>query len=289
MKSEHILLIDTEKNVLYTYKALLEEYGYHVDIATSEKEALAKLSRESFAVLITEFYLKGHDLTSFLKEVKCFHPEIYIIMTTAAYISSDIYEAILNAGVDDFFVKPFPPQRLLATIKKGIKRRSEVKKNAQSETKLRNLENLFASDPLYSGQYKIICNNLYFHRRLRYEIMRAKRYNRQFTLLLFSINSLSNLPHLENKQNFTNQLSEMLLKNTRRTDTITRYNGSYALILLEATTDGTKILTGRLQEQIAHTPTIQDTSPNQNLKFDYFSYPDHSELIDKWMIEAEKE
>ena len=288
MESEHILLIDTEKNVLYIYKSLLEEYGYHVDIATSEKEALEKLSRESFAILITEFYLKGHDLTVFLKEVKCFHPEIYIIMTTAAYITSDIYEEILNAGVDDFFVKPFPPQRLLATIKKGIKRRLSVIENTQSEVKLRNLEKLFATDPLYSGRYKIICNNLYFHRRLRYEIMRAKRYNHQFTLLLFSTNSSSNLLHLENKKEITNLLSEILLKNTRRTDTITRYNESFSLILLEATTNGTKILAGRLQEQIAQTPTLQDARTYKNLKFDYYSYPDHSELIDQWIIEAEK-
>ena len=80
----------------------------------------------------------------------------------------------------------------------------------------------------------------------------------------------------------------MLLKNTRRTDIITRYNGSFALILLEAKTDGTKILTERLQKQISHTPVIQGFNTCKNLNFDYYSYPDHSELIDKWIIEAEK-
>lgn len=288
MAPEHILLIDTEKNVLNTYKALLEEEGYCVDIATSEKEALEKISLDIFAVLITELYLKGNNLTSVLKEIKCFYPEIYIIMTTGAYISSDIYDEIINAGVDDFFLKPFPPQRLLTIIKKGIKRISEIKKNAQSDVRLRKLENIFATDPLYSGRYKIICNNLYFHRRLRYEIMRAKRYDRQFSLLLFSINSSSNGLHLDNNHDFTKQLSEMLLKNTRKTDIVTKYNGSFALILLEATTNGTKILTGRLQEQLAQIPIIVNAQTHENLKFDYYSYPDQSELIDKWIIEAEE-
>ena len=288
MKSEHILLVDTEKNVLNTYKALLEEEGYFVDIATSPTEVLEKLSRNIFAILITELYLKGNDLTGVLKEVKCFYPEIYVIMTTGAYISSDIYEEILNVGVDDFFAKPFSPQRLLATIKKGIKRISEVKKYAQSDMRLRSLEKLFATDPLYSGRYKIICNNLYFQRRLRYEMMRSKRYNRQFSLLLFTIHSSSSLLNPENNQKFTKHLSNILLNNTRKTDIITKYNGIYALILLEATINGTKILTGRLKEQIAYTPSIEEVNAYKNLRFDCYAYPDHSELIDQWITDAEK-
>ena len=40
MPGEKVLLVDTEKNVLLAYQAVLEEEGYQVEIATSVKQAL---------------------------------------------------------------------------------------------------------------------------------------------------------------------------------------------------------------------------------------------------------
>ena len=90
----------------------------------------------------------------------------------------------------------------------------------------------------------------------------------------------------------SNEVSKIILKNTRQTDVITRHNGSFALILLETSNDGTKILTGRLQDQIINTPFIKDKPHYQqiikNFKIDHISYPDQSEFIHKWVSEAEK-
>ena len=54
MPGEKILIIDTEKNVLLTYKTVLEEEGYHVDLAMSIPEALNHIATTSYAVLVTE-------------------------------------------------------------------------------------------------------------------------------------------------------------------------------------------------------------------------------------------
>jgi len=295
MSGEKVLLVDTEKNVLLAYQAVLEEEDYQVDIATSEKEALEKLSSQSFAVLITEFYLKGENTVNLVKHVKHYYPEIYIIMITAVSQKSDTYEEIINAGVDDYFKKPFSSKSLLVNIKKGLKRRALAVKNVQLEERLKNMEYLFSSDPYYSNKDKIICNNLYFHKRIRDEIVRAKRYNHQFSLLLFDLNPSGNMhKHLEpeNKQNISNEVSKTLLKNTRQTDVITQYNGNFVLILLETSNNGSKILARRLQEQITNNPTIKNKLPYQqianNLKFDHISYPEHTECIHKWVSESEK-
>ena len=288
MGNKNILLLDTEKNVLLTYQTVLKEEGYQVDIATSEKEAIEKLSNHSYAILITELYLKGKDTINLIKQTKRYHPETYIIMITAISLISDIYEEIINAGVDDYFTKPFSSKGLLVNIKKGLKRRSLVLKNVQLEERLRNMEHLLSSDPYYSDENKVICHNLYFRKRLQDEIMRAKRYNHQFSLVLFDINHSDN----DNKQNVSNEVSKIILKNTRQTDVITRHNGSFALILLETSNDGTRILTGRLQDQIINTPFIKDKPYYQqiikNFKIDHISYPDQSEFIHKWVSEAEK-
>lgn len=295
MPGEKVLLVDTEKNVLLAYQTVLEEEGYQVNIAKSEKEALEKLSCQSFSVVITEFYLKGKNTIKMVKRIKQSYPEIQIIMISAVTLKQDTYEEIINVGVDDYFTKPFSSRSLLANIKKGLKRRALVIKNVKLEEKLTNMELLFSSDPYYSSEDKIVCNNLYFHKKLKEEIMRAKRYNHQFSLLLFDLNPSENgHEHLEpgNMQNIANEVSLILLEHTRQTDVITQYNGNFALILLETSNDGTKILTNRLQEQITDIPTIKKKPDYQqivkNVKFDYVSYPEHSELIHKWVSEAEK-
>jgi len=292
MENKNILLVDSEKNVLLSYQTVLKEEGYNVEIATIEKVALEKILNQKFAVLITEFYLKGKNTTNLVKQTRQNYPEIYITMITAASLNHSMYEAVINAGVDDFFTKPFSTNSLILNIKKGIKRRDLILNNVHLEEKLSKMNNLFSSDPFYSDKYKIICNNLCFRKRLQYEMARAKRYNHQFSLVLLDINSEINSSADENKHNISNEVSQILLKNTRQTDIITRYNGSFALILLETPTDGTKILTGRLEDRISNIPVIKDNLPHRqimkNLKIDYILYPEQSESIHKWVNEAEK-
>lgn len=295
MPGEKVLLVDTEKNVLLAYQAILEEEGYRVDIATSEKEALEKLSQQTFSVLITEFYLKGKTTSELVKQVKQDYPELYIIMISAVTLKSDTYEEIINAGVDDYFSKPFSSRNLLVNIKKGLKLRTFIMRHLQLEERIKNMEFLFSTDPYYSNEDKILCNNLYFHKKLRDEIMRAQRYNSQFSLLLFDLNSSGNGHNNldpEYRGNVINLISQILLNHTRQTDVITQYDGSFAIILLETPKGGTKVLAERLQEQIIDIPIfkndLQYQQLSENVKFDCVSYPEHSETIHNWVSKAEK-
>jgi len=295
MPGEKVLLVDTEKNVLLAYQAVLEEEGYKVEIATSKDEALEKLSYQSFSVLITEFYLKGKTTIELVKRVKQDYPEIYIIMISAATLKTNTYEEIINAGVDDHFIKPFSSRNLLVTIKKGLKLRAILMKNIHLEENLKNMELLFSSDPYYTNETKLLCNNLYFQKKLREEIMRAKRYNNRFSLLLFDLNSSGN-GHKDldpkNRETISSAVSHILLEHTRQTDVITQFDGSFALILLETSNEGTKILAERLQEKIINIPIIKNEPQYQkitkNVKFDYGSYPEQAEMIHNWVSEAEK-
>jgi len=295
MPGEKVLLVDTEKNVLLAYQAVLEEEGYKVEIATSKDEALEKLSYQSFSILITEFYLKGKVTTELVKRVKQDYPEIYIIMISAVTLKTDTYEEIINAGVDDYFIKPFSSRNLLVNIKKGLKLRALLLKNVHLEENMKNMELLFSSDPYYSNETRISCNNLYFQKKLREEIMRAKRYNNRFSLLLFDLNTSGN-GHMdldpENMHNIANTISKILLDHTRQTDVITQYDGNFALILLETTNEGTKVLAERLQDKIINIPIIKNDPQYQQIshdvKFDYVSYPEQSETIHKWVSKAEK-
>ena len=76
MEAEKILSVDTEKNILLTYKTVLEDEGYQADIALSEQEALRKLTQNNYSVIITEFYLKSSTTLNLINYVQKTKPEM---------------------------------------------------------------------------------------------------------------------------------------------------------------------------------------------------------------------
>jgi len=291
MSGEKILLVDTEKNVLLAYKAVLQEEGYRVETATNEEEAFKKIAEENFSVVITELYLKSRATTGLIKQIKQNYPDVYIIMITATSLSPETYEKIINTGVDDYFTKPFSPQALLANIKKGLRRRQVLIKNRELETKLKSIDNLAYSYDLQSLREKIkpIFNKSYFSTMLQHEMVRAKRYNHSFSLMTFDINPKDKnvAPSLaEDKKGIADELSHILLNNTRRTDIITIYNGTIALILVETSKDGTRVFQTRLQKEIEHTISKNSSADSKlfkNISIDFLTYPEQSQSIEEWM------
>ena len=295
MPTIKILNLDTEKNVLLANQSFLNEAGYYVDIATNEQEALDKLSRNDFAILITEFYLRGKDTIDLIKKVKQDYQNIYIIMISAATLSPDHYEAIINVGVDDYFTKPFPPESLLVNIRKGLKRRSLIENSLYLQKKLKTLENSFAADQRLNDGNKILYNLMHFNMLLAKEIVRAKRYDHPFCLLTLHITnktSINNQFNVTTKHESLNQLSQFFIEHTRKSDIISRYNGDFVLILLETSREGTEIFADRLVKEASKLFSAKsDTAqlPDKQLSIDYLVYPEQSEHINHWITAARKE
>jgi len=187
MTTERILLVDTEKNVLLAYNAVLLEEGYKVEVASTIEDALEKLSFQSLAVLITELYLKGANTINMIKQAKRDYPEIYIIMITANSLTSEQYEEIIFAGADDIFMKPFSPKDLLITIKKGLKRRSMIVDFLCLEEKVKKLQQISPPIDDYNGNRKLSSNKHYFNRIVEKEIIRSKRYAHPFSIILLDM------------------------------------------------------------------------------------------------------
>lgn len=285
MAGENILLVDTEKNVITAYKTVLEDAGYNVFVAQSEEEALAKLPSLQFDTIITELYLRGKDTISMIKQIRQRIPVATIIVVTAANMNIDIYEQILNAGADNYFTKPFSPKNLLVNIKKGLGKKSLFEKNLTLENTLKKFERFLASQHYYSSEEGNLSSNLFFNALLHREVSRAKRYNREFSVILLKINLFGD-ELIKGPQGTGRELSDELLKHivhcTRKTDIIFNINGHYAIILVETPKGGSKIVTERLMQEIANIPVIKknlfDHIENK-LTIDHFSYPEESDTI----------
>jgi len=136
MLKEKILIVDDDPDILDVLKITLEDEGYKIREAHNGQEALDMIKKESPDLLITDLKMPkmdGNALCQALREDMLVH-HMPIIMLTGKKEVTDKVSGI-NAGADDYIVKPFEPQELVARVKM-ILRRSARDLDANPLTKL---------------------------------------------------------------------------------------------------------------------------------------------------------
>jgi DNA-binding NtrC family response regulator len=118
-----ILLLEGKRNILWSSKTFLGENGYDVHTAISRKEAIDQIGRYHFSALITEYIVEGATTLNFVKQVKTNNPGTYVLLLTNVMLDRKAHEDIIAAGVDDYFVKPFPLEKILVHLEKGMSER----------------------------------------------------------------------------------------------------------------------------------------------------------------------
>jgi len=110
-----VLLVDDEEEVLEGLELILGGAGYRVDRARSGAEALDRLSRESYDLILTDLQMPGmhgRDLVITLVR-EC--PETPVVVLTAHGTVSQAVET-MQLGAVDYLVKPIDPAELLIRI-----------------------------------------------------------------------------------------------------------------------------------------------------------------------------
>ena len=122
MKANYIpiLLLEGKRNILWPSKTFLEERGYDVHTAQSQKEAIDQIGHQHFSALITEYIVEGSTTVNIVRQVKSVNPESYVLLLTNVNLDRKAHEEVIAAGVDDYFVKPFPLEKILMYLEKGM-------------------------------------------------------------------------------------------------------------------------------------------------------------------------
>ncbi len=124
-----ILIIDPEAHTQWTLKTLLESEGYEVFTANTIASARKKISRLKLSGLITEYWVNHLSTLGIIRKFKELYPEAYVMMLTNGEIQEKEYQKVIDAGVDDYFLKPFPSQKILLHLRKGLKHQKILLKN----------------------------------------------------------------------------------------------------------------------------------------------------------------
>jgi DNA-binding NtrC family response regulator len=124
----HILLVDDESSMRLTLTALLKRANHTLMQAASGREALEKIEKNHFDVVITDLNLDQISGLDILKAAKLASAETEVIVLTG-YGSVESAVAAMKSGAIDYLTKPVDTEELLLAVgraKERQKLKSEV-------------------------------------------------------------------------------------------------------------------------------------------------------------------
>jgi len=117
---EVVLIVDDDTSVLRTFTKLLQKAGYMTETAQTGKEAIEKISKRFYDVVLIDFRLPDMDGTSLLEKIPDHLINSVKIMITN-FASLDLGAKALELGIDAYVVKPVSPSDLLLLISEKLK------------------------------------------------------------------------------------------------------------------------------------------------------------------------
>ncbi|MBW1739727.1 MAG: response regulator [Deltaproteobacteria bacterium] len=123
MKPRILLVDDEEKFVDYLSKRLINR-EYDVTTSLSGEDALEKVKRHNFDVVILDVLMPGIDGIEALREIKKIKPLTEVIMLTGhASVESGIEG--MKLGAYDYLMKPCETEELVSKVNKAYERKAE--------------------------------------------------------------------------------------------------------------------------------------------------------------------
>lgn len=117
-----ILIVEDEVKIATALKRGLEQEAYAVDMEHDGDSGLGAATSEPYDLIILDRMLPGgYDGMSIAKELRAAGKKIPILMLTAKDAVSDRVGG-LDAGADDYLVKPFAFEELLARVRALLRR-----------------------------------------------------------------------------------------------------------------------------------------------------------------------
>jgi DNA-binding response OmpR family regulator len=121
---QHILTIDDDPAVTSLLKRGLSYEGYRVDVAASGEMGLALARERPPDLVVLDIMMPGINGLEVLRRLRAADDRLPVIMLTAKDAPSDQING-LEAGADDYVVKPFTFEVLLARVR-ALLRRQQV-------------------------------------------------------------------------------------------------------------------------------------------------------------------
>ena len=149
MKKEMILVVEDDRSILTGLRDLLEGEGYAVATAEDGEEALRAYDREKPTLVLLDIMIPEKSGSDVCREIRTKDELTPILMLTAK--GQEVEKVVgLEMGADDYIVKPFGVNELLARVRAGL-RRSRTKPASRDSGPIA-FEDVAVDAKTYSGK-----------------------------------------------------------------------------------------------------------------------------------------
>ncbi len=134
-----ILIVDDETVVRDSLGKWFEEEGYHVETATSARDALLKLPAEHWDLALLDIKMPGMDGLELQRRIHEVDSNVIIIIMTG-YASVETAVQALKNGAYDYIMKPFDPDDLAHVVRKSLEHRRMKEENLRLRENLEQVQ-----------------------------------------------------------------------------------------------------------------------------------------------------
>lgn len=115
----NILILDDEESIRFSFHRFLTAEGHHVTTAASYNEALEKMDKKKFHLIIADIVLGDGFGINILREVVHRILKTRVIIMTA-YPSTETVQLSNRLDAADYLIKPLRQQGLLDAVKRTL-------------------------------------------------------------------------------------------------------------------------------------------------------------------------
>jgi len=142
-----VLIVDDDRAILESSKAIVESAGYAVQTAETARDAIRKAKSDWFDIALLDIELPDMAGTELLKRLQEMKPRMIKIMVTGSATLDNAIQCV-NLDAKAYIVKPFNPADLLRVMEEKLKERRDAERIDEDkvtdfiEERLQKLETL---------------------------------------------------------------------------------------------------------------------------------------------------
>jgi DNA-binding response OmpR family regulator len=124
-RAMEVLLIEDERRTGAFIVRALEAQGIEVATAEDGRDGLARALRDRFDLVVLDLMLPGVDGLTLLRELRARKPELPVLIVSAR---ADLETKLrgFDLGADDYLVKPFAVDELVARVRAHLRRSGAI-------------------------------------------------------------------------------------------------------------------------------------------------------------------
>jgi two-component system cell cycle response regulator len=226
-----LLIVDDNPVERLLLQTVLRQAGYSVETASDGAEALEKVLKGGFHIMVTDWEMPGLDGGALCRRVReaDLPTYLYTLLLTSHGSEADVV-AGLEAGADDYLRKPPSRPELLARLKAGAR----IVRLEQSLCEAREKVHKLSVTDALCGTF----NRRYLDEQLGKEVERARRYQRPLSIVLADLDLFKLVNDKRGHQTgdeVIKYFAGLLLVSIRANDWVARYGGEEFVIVLPET------------------------------------------------------